>query len=113
MPTNQDETLQQRYTREYQDYPTLCGNMTAEQVADLQLQLNNALGRETALQQRLTIAEQRNAVVDIEAAAETLSNCMDYPWEHMPENGRVLMRKHAKNVIDAALNPAESGESHE
>lgn len=38
----------------------------------------------------------------IEAAAKTLSACMDYPWEHMPEQGRNNMRKHAKAVIEAA-----------
>ncbi|NMZ20755.1 hypothetical protein HBO08_27620 [Pseudomonas rhodesiae] len=43
MPTLQDETLPQRYAREHQDYLKLCGSMTAEQVADLQLQLHNAL----------------------------------------------------------------------
>lgn len=49
MPTNQDETLQQRYARDHQDYLKLCGSMTAEQVADLQLQLNNALAGEVVL----------------------------------------------------------------
>lgn len=59
MPTHQDETLPQRYAREHQDYLKLCGSMTAEQVADLQLQLNNSLAREQALQQRLTAADER------------------------------------------------------
>ena len=59
MPTHQDETLPQRYAREYQDYLKLCGSMTAEQVADLQSQLNNALAREQALQHRLTAADER------------------------------------------------------
>lgn len=59
MPTHQDETLQQRYEREHQDYLKLCGSMTAEQVADLNLQLNNALAREQSLQQRLTEADER------------------------------------------------------
>ena len=59
MPTHQDETLPQRYAREHQDYLKLCGSMTAEQVADLQLQLNNALAREQALQQRLTAADEQ------------------------------------------------------
>ena len=59
MPTHQDETLQQRYAREHHDYLKLCGSMTAEQVAELQLQLNNALAREQALQQRLNAADQR------------------------------------------------------
>ena len=53
MPTSQDETLQQRCARDHQDYLKLCGSMNAEQVADLQLQLNNALGRETALRGEL------------------------------------------------------------
>ena len=39
---------------------------------------------------------------DIEAAAKTLSECMDYPWAYMPEEGRANMRKHAKSVIAAA-----------
>lgn len=59
MPTHQDETLQRRYAREHQDYLKLCGSMTADQVADLQLRLNNALAREQALQQRLNAADQR------------------------------------------------------
>ena len=59
MPTHQDETLQQRYARENHDYLKLCGSMTAEQVADLKLQLNNSLAREQALQQRLTAADER------------------------------------------------------
>lgn len=59
MPTHQDETLQQRYARENHDYLKLCGSMTAEQVADLKLQLNNSLAREQALQQCLTAADER------------------------------------------------------
>lgn len=59
MPTHQDETLPQRYAREHQDYLRLCGSMTAEQVADIQLQLHNSLAREQALQQRLTAADER------------------------------------------------------
>jgi hypothetical protein len=38
----------------------------------------------------------------LEAAAKTLAACMDYPWEHMPEQGRASMREHAKAVINAA-----------
>ena len=64
MPTHQDETLPQRYAREHQDYLKLCGSMTAEQVADLQLQLNNALAREQALQQCLTAADERADVLE-------------------------------------------------
>ena len=59
MPTHQDETLPQRYAREHQDYLKLCGSMTAEQVADIQLQLHNSLAREQALQHRLTAADER------------------------------------------------------
>jgi hypothetical protein len=40
--------------------------------------------------------------VDIESAARKLASCMDYPWEHMPEQGRESMREHAKTVISAA-----------
>lgn len=51
----------------------------------------------------------RKAVnVDIEAAAKMLSSCMDYPWEHMPENGRDLMRRHAKDIVDAAISSPEN-----
>lgn len=63
------------------------------------------------LDQRLADAERRNAALDIESAAKVLANCMDYPWENMPENGRVLMRKHAQHVIDAALNKPEEAKS--
>ncbi|NWD54616.1 hypothetical protein HX878_07630 [Pseudomonas veronii] len=59
MPTHHDETLPQRYEREQQAYLKLCGSMTAEQVADIQLQLHNSLAREQALQQRLTAADER------------------------------------------------------
>lgn len=40
----------------------------------------------------------------IDAAARKISECMDYPWEHMPEKGRSNMREHAKAVLDAARN---------
>lgn len=35
-------------------------------------------------------------------AAKRLAECMDYPWEFMPEQGRDAMRKHAQAVIQAA-----------
>lgn len=41
--------------------------------------------------------------LDLDAAAKTLAECMDYPWAHMPEQGREQMRKNAKSVIDAAI----------
>lgn len=49
---------------------------------------------------------------DIEAAAKTMAECMDYPWAHMPEQGREQMRLHAQSVIRAALSAtqAEQGE---
>lgn len=40
---------------------------------------------------------------DIEAASQKMAECMDYPWAHMPEQGRTHMRKYAQAVIDAAL----------
>lgn len=39
----------------------------------------------------------------IEAAAKAIAQCMDYPWEPMPEQGRENMRKHARTVA-AVLN---------
>lgn len=90
MPTHQDETLPQRYAREHQDYLNLCGSMTAEQVADLQLQLHNSLAREQALQQRLTAADERADVLE-----GLLRDINDAP-------GGSQFKKH----IDAALNPA-------
>lgn len=41
--------------------------------------------------------------ISVENAARTLSDAFDYPWEHMPEQGRENMRKHAKAVIEAAF----------
>jgi hypothetical protein len=43
------------------------------------------------------------ANLGLDAAAKTLAECMDYPWAHMPEQGREQMRKNAKSVIDAAI----------
>lgn len=34
-------------------------------------------------------------------AAMKLAECMDYPWDFMPEQGRDAMRKHAQAVIEA------------
>ncbi|MFY3127585.1 Lar family restriction alleviation protein [Achromobacter xylosoxidans] len=49
---------------------------------------------------------------DVEAAAKTMAECMDYPWAHMPEKGREQMRLHAQSVIRSALSAtqAEQGE---
>jgi len=53
-----------------------------------------------ALDTAIAALAQQDA--DIEAAAKTLAECMNYPWEPMPEQGRDAMRKHAKDIIDAA-----------
>ena len=96
MPTHQDETLPQRYAREHQDYLKLCGSMTAEQVADPQLQLNNSLAREQALQHRLTAADER---------ADVLTSALEGMLEYFPEghsDGECFSVEMAK----AALKPA-------
>jgi hypothetical protein len=83
-----------------------------EKQGELREDLAAIVNNRNELKHRLTAAEQRNADVNTEAAAKMLAACMDYPWEHMPENGRSLMRKHAKDVVDAALaKPTESGAS--
>jgi len=46
---------------------------------------------------------------DIEAAAQKLAECFDYPWAHMPEKGRNNMRLHAEAVVSAALKSANGG----
>ncbi|CUI30259.1 hypothetical protein [Achromobacter xylosoxidans] len=45
--------------------------------------------------------------IDVEAAAKALAECMDYPWAHMPEQGRAHMREHAQSVIRAGLSAAQ------
>lgn len=45
--------------------------------------------------------------LNLEAAARTLAENMDYPWEHMPPQGREAMLLNAKRVIDAALSEQE------
>lgn len=42
-----------------------------------------------------------SAELDIESAAKKLSECMDYPWQHMTDQGRQSMRDFAKLVIEA------------
>lgn len=128
MPTLQDETLQQRYARENQDYLKLCGSMTAEQVADLQLHLNNALAREQALQQRLTAADERNDNRDSEVFAQVQSalrrsfSLGQIYWQQADSDSTCQQNKsdqtmevqeqHILNVLKslgAALKPAEGG----
>ncbi|WP_443701304.1 hypothetical protein [Pseudomonas sp.] len=141
MPTNQDETLQQRYARDHQYYLKLCGSMTAEQVADLQLQLNNALAGEDELRKRLTIAEQRNASIagKVDKCKECGSDALFW-FAHNTNHSCVQHNRLNTNDITcmfvlgcadcsatlktveadtiaermtAALKPAESGASHE
>ena len=51
-----------------------------------------------------TTPQQRKPLTDgqINKAAMKLAECMDYPWTHIPEEGKREMRKHAKAVIEAA-----------
>ncbi len=52
-------------------------------------------------------AQGKPVALYIEAAAQKLADCMDYPWKFMSVAGRSSMREHAKAVIDAALGSAE------
>jgi hypothetical protein len=104
MPAHHDETLQQRYAREHQEYLTLCKSMTAEQVADLQLQLNNAMAREAVLQQRLNAADQRN-----DELLGFLRECA--PLVKTKE--RWIGVKPLEQRVDEAINPATEGAGHE
>lgn len=90
MPTHQDETLQQRYARENHDYLKLCGSMTAEQVADLKLQLNNSLAREQALQQCLTAADER---------ADTMEGLLRLARGAIGENKWTLLTKDIDTML--------------
>lgn len=74
---------------------------------------NIVVRQKMKLSKELAAAEQRIANLNIESASIVLANCMDYPWGYMPENGRALMRKHAKDIVEAALNPNHEAESHE
>ncbi|MBJ2281332.1 hypothetical protein JFT58_23895 [Pseudomonas sp. MF6767] len=105
MPTHHDETLPQRYEREHQAYLKLCGSMTAEQVADLQLQLNNSLAREQALQALLTAADERADVLEgllqtINAKASK-SHISQSLWRLKTDMANIAQ------VTEAALKPAE------
>lgn len=48
-------------------------------------------------------AVQPLSEAQVDAAAQKLAECMDYPWGHMPEQGRKSMREHAKAVIEAGI----------
>ena len=41
--------------------------------------------------------------LDFEAAAKVMAQRMDYPWEHMPEEGRSHMRESARKIVNAAM----------
>lgn len=56
-------------------------------------------------------AGDAQAKFDIEAAAQKMAECMDYPWAHMPEQGRKHMRESAQAVIDAALAAQRKGDA--
>lgn len=47
--------------------------------------------------------------LDFDAAAKKLAECMDYPWEEMPEKGRRNMREHAMAIVREALTGAKVG----
>lgn len=51
--------------------------------------------------------DARMPVLNIEAAAKAMAECMDYPWAHMPEQGHATMREHAQTVIRAASQQQE------
>ncbi|NNA69442.1 hypothetical protein [Pseudomonas gessardii] len=101
MPTHHDETLPQRYEREQQAYLKLCGSMTAEQVADLQLQLNNSMAREQGLQALLTAADEREDVLE-----GLIGEVLDAVGRE-PLDLDAVLRLRAR--MRAALKPAEVG----
>ena len=105
MPTHQDETLPQRYAREHQDHLKLCGSMTAEQVADIQLQLHNSLAREQALQQRLNAADQR--IDELERDKVRIDWLAEQPVDTLYlDDGRIIDiagRVDLRDAIDAAI----------
>ena len=47
---------------------------------------------------------QRKPLTDeqLDKAGMKLAECMDYPWKHMPEEGKRTMCDHAKAIIEAA-----------
>ncbi|WP_176088418.1 hypothetical protein [Achromobacter anxifer] len=69
--------------------------------------LRHADGSYTMQQTPRATAQASEAVrwvgIDLDAAAKAMTEFKGYPWEHLPEPGRVAMRKHAQSVIDAAL----------
>lgn len=49
----------------------------------------------------------------INAAAKKMAECMDYPWEGMPEQGKRNFREHAQAVFEAVGLTEESAEQRE
>lgn len=74
-------------------------------------ELRAALQASRQPQAQQAVAEGAGDVTDaqIEAGAKAIAVCMDYPWDHMPEQGRQLMRLHAATVIQAATKEANHG----
>jgi hypothetical protein len=72
-------------------------------IASLRAELRDAYSIDAAVQEDH---------LDLEAAAKKLAACMDYPWEHMPEQGRASMREHAKAIVSAALSASAEAASH-
>lgn len=80
-----------------------CGSLTAEKC--------KAGGCWFEREPSAPVERDERAGLDVEAAAQRLAACMDYPWEFMPEQGRNSMREHAKAVINAALERKPSFEA--
>lgn len=71
-------------------------------IASLRAELRDSYSIDAAVQEEH---------LDLEAAAKKLAACMDYPWEHMPEQGRASMREHAKAIVSAALSASTEVQS--
>jgi len=71
-------------------------------IAALRAELRDSYGIDAAVQEEH---------LDLEAAAKKLAACMDYPWEHMPEQGRASMREHAQAIVSAALSASAEVQS--
>lgn len=63
-------------------------------------QQNNLIA---SLRAELVDSQGEPVTLDFEAAAQKVASCMDYPWDHMPDQGRCAMREHAKAIVSAAI----------
>ncbi len=70
-------------------------------------ELLQEIGRLRASVAAPAAGDARLPALNIEAAAKAMAECMDYPWAHMPEQGRGTMREHAQTVIRAASQQQE------